>query len=78
VWGVTADLSPGEAITLTVGDEYYVPAYSQVTWPLSTGTPVYVQVDSADADAAYGAVMELHEILGRPYNNIAGTYSTDE
>jgi hypothetical protein len=78
VWGVTVDLAPGEAITLTVGDGFFVPAYSHVNWPIPSGTPVYVQVDSADADTAYGAVLETHEIVGEPYNNIAGTYATDD
>ncbi len=37
------------------------------------GTAVYVQVDSANADTAYGAVNETHEIHGGAYNNIAFT-----
>jgi ELWxxDGT repeat protein len=72
VWGVTADLAAGEAITLTVGDGYYVPSYSYVAWPLESGVPVYAQVDSANAGTTYGAVRESHEIAGDPYNNITG------
>jgi len=75
VWGVTASalpLEPGGTITLTVGDAYYWPDYSEVSWPLPTGTPVYVQVDSANADTTYGAVLEGHEIVGGIYNNIRG------
>lgn len=36
------------------------------------GTAVYAQVDSANAGSDYGAVLELYEILGLPYNNILG------
>jgi hypothetical protein len=72
VWGVTADLRPGETLTLTVGDGYYADEYSQVTWPLATGTPVYAQVDSANAGTTYGAILESHEITGGAYNNVAG------
>jgi hypothetical protein len=72
VWGVTTPLRPGEAVTLTVGDAYYVAQYSQVSWPLPIGTVIYAQVDSANADTTYGGVLEMHEILGQPYNNIAG------
>ena len=76
VWGITADMRPGDVLTLTVGDAYYVADYSQVTWPLAAGTPVYAQVDSADANTTYGAVLEIHEITGGVYNNIASTTST--
>jgi hypothetical protein len=72
VWGVTADLRPGETLTLTVGDAYYAHEYSQVTWPLAPGTPVYAQVDSANAATTYGAILESHEITGGAYNNVAG------
>ena len=44
VWDVTAaalPLAPGDMLTLTVGDIYYVPEYSQVAWPLAEGTPVH-------------------------------------
>jgi len=79
VWGVTAaalPLAPGDVLTLTVGDAYYVPEYSQVSWPLAEGTPVYAQVDSASGDTTYGAVLENHEITGGAYNNVASTVST--
>jgi hypothetical protein len=80
VWGITAVALPLEAggvITLTVGDAYYWSEHSQVSWPLPTGRPVYVQVDSVDADTTYGAVLEGHEVRGEAYNNIAGpVYST--
>jgi uncharacterized repeat protein (TIGR01451 family) len=81
VWGVTADalpLAPGEAITLTVtpsGGDYYDADESKVLWPLATGTQVYAQADSAHSDTAHGGVMENHEIIGQPYNNITGPVS---
>jgi hypothetical protein len=63
---------PGEVPTLTVGDGYYADDHSQITWPVAAGTPVYAQVDSANADTTYGAILEVHEITGGAYNNIAG------
>ena len=75
VWGVTAGalpLAPGDVLTLTVGDAYYVADYSLVTWPLAAGTPVYAQVDSAAVGTTYGAVLESHEIRGEAYNNVTG------
>jgi hypothetical protein len=65
-------LVPGGVLTLTLTDGYYQPDYSNVSWPLPAGVPVYVQVDSADALTTYGAVRENHEIFGGPYNNILG------
>lgn len=62
VWGVTAGalpLAPGDILTLTVGDAYYAPEYSEVSWPLPVGTPVWAQVDSANADTDYGAVTAI-------------------
>jgi hypothetical protein len=49
--------------------------YSEVTWPLATGTKIYVQVDSW-SDSPSGAVTENHEILRGGYNNIGGLLST--
>ena len=74
VWGVTVTLSPGEVLTLTgdPADPYYWPSLSHISWPLAVGTPLYVQVDSADAGTTYGAVWETHEILGGAYNNVEG------
>jgi PKD repeat protein len=73
VWGVEADLAAGAALTLTVGGDFYWAAYSAVDWPLAAGTPVYAQVDSANADTTYGGVREDHEITGGPYNNVLST-----
>jgi PKD repeat protein len=81
LWGVTADalpaLVPGGTITLTVDDAYYQPhPFSQISWPLLGGTPVYAQVDSYNAGTVHGAVMESHEIIGGAYNNIGSVIST--
>ncbi len=75
VWGVTVDalpLQPGDTLTLTVNDAYYRTDLSQLSWPLPVGTTIYAQVDSAHAQTSYGGVLENHEIVGGPYNNIAG------
>jgi uncharacterized repeat protein (TIGR01451 family) len=83
VWGVSADLAPGEVLTLTVNGDYYNSTYSDVTWPLTTGTEVYAQVDSYSSDNTYGNIREIDEIRGEPYNNIghvtvpAGSSSTN-
>jgi hypothetical protein len=72
-------LESGEELTLTNGDVYYWPEYSNFSGTLSPRTPVYVQVDSANADTTYGAVLESHEIVGGTYNNISGpVYLTAE
>jgi hypothetical protein len=71
VWGIPHPMAAGEAITLTVGDIYYQPDYSYISWPLSAGTPVYAQVDSVNLDTDYGAVLETHETSGGTYNNIS-------
>ncbi|MBN1814246.1 MAG: proprotein convertase P-domain-containing protein, partial [Anaerolineae bacterium] len=82
VWGVTEGalpLEPGDILVLTVGDGYYWPEYSKVSWPVPTSKPVYAQVDSANAGTTYGAVLETHELGGGTYNNIAGpVYLTQE
>lgn len=68
--------SPGEALTLTVGGDYYAEEYSDVSWPLAVGTPVCAQVDSVDVGTDYGAVLEDHEITGGPYDNVAGPFAS--
>lgn len=76
VWGVTASalpLNPGQSLTLQINDAYYWASLSNVTFPLALGTPVYAQVDSANANVSYGAVLENHEIANTPYNNISST-----
>jgi hypothetical protein len=72
VWGVTSAVQPGQSITLTIGDAYYLADYSVFMGILPIGTPVYAQVDSLDLSTTFGAVRENHEINGAPYNNILG------
>ncbi|MGD1994211.1 MAG: hypothetical protein PVI59_13550 [Anaerolineae bacterium] len=75
IWGVGSwalPLDPEESLVLRVGDRYYWPDLSDVSWPLPAGTPVYVQVDSYSPGTTYGLVLEDHEILGGSYNNVAG------
>ncbi len=69
-----AALSPGGALTLTLADAY-PPPYTQLPAMLTAGVPVYVQLDAYHPDTDYGAVLELDEILGLPYNNITATVS---
>ena len=38
---------------------------------MAVGTAVYAQVDSANTNTSYGAVLENHESNGGAYNNIA-------
>src|SRR5262249_31727911 len=75
VWGVTASalpLNPGGTLTLSIGDGYYRADMSNFSGSLAAGTPIYAQVDSANANTSYGAVLESHEQAGGPYNNISG------
>jgi hypothetical protein len=72
VWGVDGVLQPGDTVTLQVGDATYFAEHSAVSWPLAVGTPVYAQVDSA-GDEEYGAVREMDELRGAPYNNVGDT-----
>ena len=75
-WGVrAANLAPGAKILLTLNDASYHAQYSRLG-QLQVGTPVYVQVDSANTGSSYGGVLETHEITGEPYNNIARTTVT--
>ena len=72
-WGVSRDalpLYPVTTMTLTVGDDYYRPALSRVAWPIAPRTPVFAQVDSANAGVPHGAILETHEVLEGHYNNI--------
>jgi hypothetical protein len=76
VWGVTASalpLNPNATLTLTVDGPYYMPQDSEVAWPLPAGTVIYAQVDSANVYTRYSGVLEMHEVLGWPYNNIEST-----
>ena len=76
VWSVTSSalpIRPNDTRTLTIGDRYYQPPLSNFAGNLPIGTRVYAQVDSANADTTYGAVLENHEITGDRYNNITWT-----
>jgi uncharacterized repeat protein (TIGR01451 family) len=73
VWGIhDVTLAPGAELRLTLNDAYYASAYSQIK-QLAVGTPIYVQVDSANAGTSYGAIQEADEIGTGPYNNISST-----
>jgi hypothetical protein len=81
VWGVQGNalqaLVPGSSITLEYRDPYYLEIYSVFSGSLSPGTPIYAQVDSFnDPDTGYGTVLESHERIGGPYNNILGPVSS--
>jgi len=78
MWGVTSTtlpLMPGGTLTLTYGDDYSWPSLSSYE-ALPAGTLIYAQVDSANANTTYGAVLEMHEIMGEAYNNIMGPVSS--
>jgi hypothetical protein len=73
VWGVTTDvlpIRPGDSLTLTLASSAYKPDLSYVSWPLPATTAIYAQVDSVGTGNDTGAVLEIHEIRGEPYNNI--------
>lgn len=90
VWGVDETgfvLLPGEAITLALGDHVYWPTLSNLPLvrvgdalflDIGPETPLYVQVDSANANTNYGAILETHEIAGEAYNNLAGPFFLQE
>lgn len=74
-WGVLENalpLYPGDRLTLTLSSPYYVPAQSMVQWPLLPTVDLYAQVDSSNADTQFGGVLEQHEVLGTPTNNLLG------
>jgi hypothetical protein len=66
----------GESLTLTIGDPYFSTFHSHFTDPLAAGTHIWAQVDSVNLNTNYGVVLELHEIIGGPYNNIRSALST--
>jgi hypothetical protein len=75
VWGVDGVALPldvGESITLTLNDTYYYPGLSNLPTSISAGTPIFAQVDSANANTTYGALLETDEITNDAYNNILG------
>jgi len=89
-WGVDETgfvLLPGMSVTLELGDSVYWPTLSnlpltqigdQRLFVITPETEFYVQVDSANADTDYGAILETHELFNEPYNNIVGPLTFDE
>ena len=71
-WEVFNTIPPGEAITLTTGDDQMDPIFSRLPDRLPLGATVYVQVDAWNGGTGYGAVEEMHEVAGGPYNNVFG------
>ena len=55
-----------------MNDAYYDPDISVFPGNLQPGTPIYAQVDSFNPSTSYGTVLEKHEAIGEPYNNIYG------
>ena len=80
-WGVTIPINPGESLTLVYSTAPGAPntfvsaADTNFTGTLAPGTPVYAQVDSAHVGRANGAIDEIHEILGEPYNNVSAMFT---
>jgi predicted outer membrane repeat protein len=72
VWGVTTSIPVDGTLTLTLGDAYYRPDFSNFEGVLTASTPAYAQVDSVNLQTNYGGVLENHEIKGGAYNNISG------
>jgi len=58
-WGVTADLAPGDTLTLTSGGAYYRADLSSGSFP--DGATVYGYVDSVNHNTTFGNVWESNE-----------------
>ena len=72
IWGVTAELAAGETLTLTRHGAYFNPIFSNFSGSIEPNDHLYAHVDSANhLQPDVGAVREIHEIMGRAYNNIA-------
>ncbi|WP_420641694.1 Ig-like domain-containing protein [Candidatus Leptofilum sp.] len=80
VWGVDVAIPAGGSLTLTYSTDpgalnlYYSEANSSYGGSLPDGASVYAQVDSAHLSTTYGGVLETHEILGEPYNNVSSEF----
>ncbi|MEZ4868529.1 MAG: serine protease [Caldilineaceae bacterium] len=75
VWGVDSDttiLQPGQSMTLSIGDKFYMADLSVFSGTIAADAAIYAQVDSANANTNYGGVLENHEATGGAYNNIYG------
>jgi hypothetical protein len=70
VWGVEdlAALIPGG--TLVLSSQEAVAELSHYSGSVASGAMIAVQVDSANVETTFGGVLEDHELLGEPYNNI--------
>ncbi len=71
-WAIVPQMLPlaaGESMLLEVND---ATLNTGINWPLRDGSVVYAQVDSWDPNTTYGGVLEIHELLGWPYDNIFG------
>jgi hypothetical protein len=73
VWGVeeVSSLEPGGTLILNLQHPSYRPDYSYFDGGFSVSDFIYIQVDSY-ADTTYGGVLEIDELTGNLYNNIAG------
>jgi hypothetical protein len=72
-WGVTdvSALLPGGKLTLDMNHPSFMSDYSLLNNGFDPGMAIYVQVDSY-ASTTYGGVLEIHEIEGAVYQNVAG------
>jgi len=75
VWGIPANtgLAPGNSIRFDLNHDYFASEHSRFSGMFTNGMEIYAQVDSLDADTITGNVLENHEILDNPYNNISQT-----
>jgi endonuclease/exonuclease/phosphatase family metal-dependent hydrolase len=69
-WGVTQPLGVGERLTLSVGDTFYRADQSAWGGSILAGATLSAHIDSANTSTRYGAVLEIHERDGEPYNNV--------
>jgi uncharacterized repeat protein (TIGR01451 family) len=75
VWGVSGaalPLAPGATLQLVTRGAYYLADESNLPTTIPESARLYAHVDSVDIRTTYGAVLESHEIINGPYNNIAG------
>jgi PKD repeat protein len=73
VWGINdvTSLIPGGLLILNLSHPSLDAALTDFSGTFTTGMEIYVQVDSANTVRPSGGVLETHEILNGPYNNIA-------
>jgi hypothetical protein len=73
VWGIDTrglTLPPGGQLILTNHDMHFDTSLSEYPAVIPAGCRVYVQVDSANTDTSFGAVLEADEVEAASYNNI--------